>query len=393
MASTHHHSRYTAPQQSSQNERRLPSIKDLNFQYRSPQGSSVTQPELPTQEYPATPRHSSAWSSRSVPISSQAVQQHHHQQHTPPLSAGHDVPKDQDYPSKQENGGYVHPGIPLSAQVAPLPGAVNIGNPRGDDSPHSPNQLKRSRTTSNVPVPRDIRQSHVIFNFLPVFYSLTIVRHISRNMRLTPLPPSLRPPTLIRQFPQVYPDSHPMPHILRPTNRCSNIPWPFPPILDMLPTSMRTYKPVSPSCILSILHSRPIQTHTPLQDLRSPHLLHRVHGVNLILNSSIRRSLRPISYHPLRNSNMPNSHRTINNNPPYPQLLLTWCSIIINPLTKILILPFNTIRFNNNPRLNNNNNSSNSNSNYPLLLEPPLLFQPPLIPVIHMPSMNPTDSP
>ena len=169
MTSTHHHSRYTAPQQNSQNERRLPSIKDLNFQYRSPQGS-VAQAELPTQEYPTTPRHSSAWGSRSIPVS---VQQHHQQQHTPPLSAGHDVPKELEYPSKQENGGYVHPGIPLSAQVAPLPGAVNIGNPRTDDSPHSPNQLKRSRTASaNVPVPRDIRQSHVISPF-PIFFWFT----------------------------------------------------------------------------------------------------------------------------------------------------------------------------------------------------------------------------
>ena len=167
MASTHH-SRYTAPQQNSQNERRLPSIKDLNFQYRSPQGGPA-QPDQQSQEYPTTPRHSSNWAPRSVPISTQAV---HQQQHTPPLSAGHDVQKEVEYPSKQENGGYVHPGIPLSAQVAPLPGAVNT---RIEDSPHSPNQLKRSRTAStNVPVPRDIRQSHVISNkFSFLFFFLT----------------------------------------------------------------------------------------------------------------------------------------------------------------------------------------------------------------------------
>ena len=172
MTSTH--SRFTAPQQISQNERRLPSIKDLNFQYRSPQGN-LTHTELPQQEYPPTPRHSSAWGPRSIPnppVSAQPIQQHHQQQHTPPLSAGHDVAKELEYPSKQENGGYVHPGLPLSAQVTPLPGAVNIGNPRGDDSPHSPNHLKRHRTAStNVPVPRDIRPSqHVILcsphNFL-----------------------------------------------------------------------------------------------------------------------------------------------------------------------------------------------------------------------------------
>ena len=166
----HHHSRYTATPQTSQNERRLPSIKDLNFQYRSPQGSVVTQTELPpTQEYPTTPRHSSAWGSRNPPPSAQSLPQHHQQQHTPPLSAGHDVPKELEYPSKQENGGYVHPGIPLSAQVAPLPGAVNT---RSDDPPHSPNQLKRSRTAStNVSVPRDIRQSHVIPSiYLSIFF-------------------------------------------------------------------------------------------------------------------------------------------------------------------------------------------------------------------------------
>lgn len=222
---------------------------------------------------------------------------------------------------------------------------------------------------------------------------------LSLNILLTLLPLSLRRPILIHQFPQDYPDSHLMPpQILHPMNRCSTIPWPFPPILDMPPTSMHTYKPVSLSCIHSIhsmLHNRPIQTHTLPQGLPLPHLLHRVLGVKLILNSSIRHSLRPISYHPLRNNNsMPNSHRTINNNLPYPLLLLTWYSIIIiNPLTKILILLFNTIRFNHNPPLllNNNNNFNHNSSNYPSL-EPPLLFQPPLIPVIHMPSMNPTDN-
>ena len=211
---------------------------------------------------------------------------------------------------------------------------------------------------------------------------------LSLNILLTPPPPSLRRPTLIRQFPQDYPASHLMPHILHPTTRCSIL-WPFPPILH-IPTSMRTYNPVSPLCTL---HSRLIQTHTPPQGLRPPPLLHRGLGVNLILNSSIPR------YHPLHNPNMPNSHPTINNS--NPQLLLTWSSIIIiNPLTKILILLSNTIRFNNNNNplnnnnnTNNNNNSNHNNSNYPLLLEPPPSFQPLLIPVIHMPSMNLTGSP
>ena len=163
------HSRFTTPQQ---NERRLPSIKDLNFQYRSPQGG-FTQSELPTQEYPTPPRHPSTWPTRNQPVSTQSLQQHHHQQHTPPLSAGHDVPKETEYPSKQENGGYVHPGLPLSAQLTPLPGAVNIGHPRTDDPP---NQLKRSRTApTNVPVPRDIRPSHVTSIFFNLFFLIFFI--------------------------------------------------------------------------------------------------------------------------------------------------------------------------------------------------------------------------
>lgn len=169
MTSTHHHPRFTTPQQ---NERRLPSIKDLNFSYRSPPQGSFVNTELPTQqEYPTTPR---TWPSRNQ--TTQAVH-YHQQQHTPPLSAGHDVPpKDAEYPSKQENGGYVHPGLPLSAQVNPLPGAVNIGNPRPDDPSHSPNQLKRSRTVStNLPVSRDVRPSHVISYPTPLFFFYSFI--------------------------------------------------------------------------------------------------------------------------------------------------------------------------------------------------------------------------
>ena len=216
-------------------------------------------------------------------------------------------------------------------------------------------------------------------------------------MLLTPQPLSLRLPTLIQQFPQLY---NLMPHILHPTTRCSIILWPFPPILLMPHTSMRTYKPVNLSCTHSI-HS---QTHIHHQGHHPPHPLLRVLGVNLILNSSIH-SLPPISYRPLRNNNMSNSHRTINNNNnnlPYPRLLLTWYStIIINHPTKILIHLCNTIQFNNkllllllnnNNSYNNNSNFSHNSSNHQLLLEPPQLFQLPLIAVIHMLLMNPTDN-
>ncbi|KIM40529.1 hypothetical protein M413DRAFT_445974 [Hebeloma cylindrosporum] len=159
MTSAH---RYSLP---SQNESvRLPSLKDLNFQYRSqpPQDSPNTQQD----HAPPPARHPSSWgrSNQNPPPSNPSIsslQSHPHQQHTPPLSAGaHEnvVPK-VEYPSKHENGGYAHPGLPLSAQVTQVPGSVNTG--RNEDSPHSPNNSKRARTTTNMgSSSRDVRASH-----------------------------------------------------------------------------------------------------------------------------------------------------------------------------------------------------------------------------------------
>lgn len=178
MTSAH---RYSLP---SQNESfRLPSLKDLNFQYRSPNGAAP-QPQPPQdspnaqQDHPLPTRHASSWgrSSQNPPPSNPSIsslQSHPHQQHTPPLSAGaHEnvVPK-VEYPSKHENGGYAHPGLPLSAQVTPVPGSVNTG--RSEDSSHSANNSKRARTTTNMSTSsRDVRASHVTFEvyFFQHFY-------------------------------------------------------------------------------------------------------------------------------------------------------------------------------------------------------------------------------
>jgi len=219
-------------------------------------------------------------------------------------------------------------------------------------------------------------------------------------MLLIPLHHSLQRLPLMLQFPQDCQDSHLKPTMQRlphRMSRCSTIPWLFQLILDMLPTNMRTCKPASLSCIHNILHNRLIQTHTPLQVLRPLPLPlpHRDLGVRLILNSSIRRSLRRINYHhPLHhNNNMHNIRHTCFltiNNRRYPLLLLTWCSIIIiNLLIKILILLYNTIHFNNHLR---NNNFSHNSSNYPLL-ELLLLFQQLLIPVVRMLSTNQNATP
>ncbi|KAH9481597.1 GATA zinc finger domain-containing protein 10 [Psilocybe cubensis] len=168
MASAHqHHSRYSLPTvpQSSQSDFRLPSLKDLNFQYRSPSGTS--QPPPPTELVPQQqdhPRHQTTSWGRSVQPtnpSAASVQSHpHQQQHTPPLSAGHEATPKVEYPSKHENGGYAHPGIPLSAQTQPAPASVNITNLRNEDIPHSPIQPTQATKRRNLTETIAARDSH-----------------------------------------------------------------------------------------------------------------------------------------------------------------------------------------------------------------------------------------
>lgn len=184
MAAAHHaaqHSRYSLPAPPNvYDDRRLPSLKDLNFQYRPPVSQEnnipgnglVVDPASAGQEH--APRHSQPWSRASahspvVPIQQHQHQQHHQQQqqhyqhhpqqqHTPPLSNGHDIsaPKPVDYAPKHDGGGYLTPGIPLSAQITPVPGSLSTGT-RGDDA------QKRARTNSatSISIPREGRPIHV----------------------------------------------------------------------------------------------------------------------------------------------------------------------------------------------------------------------------------------
>ncbi|CAA7267053.1 unnamed protein product [Cyclocybe aegerita] len=154
MASAHQHHRYALPPPN-QNDFRLPSLKDLNFTYQSPTGQPDQQQQQ-QQDHQQQQRQHPAWS--RAPPAQQQPPPAPHQQHTPPLSAGHDVATKVDY-SKHENGGYAHPGIPLSAQATPVP--VNIGAPRSEDIAPSPSQPKRSRNASaNMGAPREVRASH-----------------------------------------------------------------------------------------------------------------------------------------------------------------------------------------------------------------------------------------
>ncbi|KAF5372778.1 hypothetical protein D9615_010134 [Tricholomella constricta] len=180
-SSTHHqsaqHSRYSLsiPQNSRDEAVRLPSIKDLNFQYSRRHGSHDGSPHnlnptiAPVDTSIHSQENSARWSRSNVQPQSPSpmpahLQQHHHQhqhqhqhqQHTPPLSAGHEQPKN-DYSSKPDNSGFLTPGMPLSAQSTPVPGSVTIGpGTRGDEAPQS----KRRRSSGNMGAPRDARSPH-----------------------------------------------------------------------------------------------------------------------------------------------------------------------------------------------------------------------------------------
>lgn len=182
MAAAHHapqQPRYALPPPPPNvyNDRRLPSIKDLNFHYtaRPPphaqdpstasNGSLTVEPSNTIQEHP--PRHLQSWtrSSQSVSVSpAMSAQQHPQQQHTPPLSAGHESSAPRiEYAPKHDSAGYLTPGMPLSVQVTPIAGSVTSGpGTRGDEAPHAQSQPKRARTSStSVGVTREVRPTHV----------------------------------------------------------------------------------------------------------------------------------------------------------------------------------------------------------------------------------------
>lgn len=177
------------------NPPKLPSLRDLNF-YR-PSGPQAAlppsqQPEQPVlqPEQPSQPaRHQVVWSrSPANPYaSSSSAAAAAHQQYAPQLSQGHEVTPKVEFPQKHENTGYAHPGMPLSAQTNPVPGSLNSGPSRADDSPNQPKKQRTASTTTS----RDVRGSHVrfflCFEFLQIIKlcsSLMDIRHSTRHMHL-----------------------------------------------------------------------------------------------------------------------------------------------------------------------------------------------------------------
>jgi len=166
MASSTHQQQARYPPVPHQNSRdedlRLPSIKDLNFHHysrRQPQDASQISPadhqDNATRNVPSWPR----------PNQSQSPMHPYQQQHTPPLSAGHDTS-----PPKLDNGGFLTPGMPLSAQSTPVPGSITIGPGARNEDAHHPKRQRRTSDTVNPP--RDGRSPHVSLILCPSSHSI-----------------------------------------------------------------------------------------------------------------------------------------------------------------------------------------------------------------------------
>lgn len=190
MAAAHHaapDSRYShsLPLPTTYENRRLPSLKDLNFPYRRLPPIGQENPPEPTHAPPVSSasaensyqpqghsiRHPEQWrrASSQTAISPAALHHHHHQepqqQHTPPLSAGHNqsTHKMVDYQSRHDTNGYLTPGVPLSAQMASTGAPVNPNIRSGEDLSHlHPSKRARPASSSSlVDVPRDTRPQAV----------------------------------------------------------------------------------------------------------------------------------------------------------------------------------------------------------------------------------------
>lgn len=158
----------------------LPSIKELNFSYRPPDAAVQSHP---TVDSVPQERFSQQWARAPVRVQ----QPHPQQQHTPPLSAGHEMsPKVMEYTQKHDSAGYLTPGIPLSAQVAPIPGAVTTGTRTEDLQAH---QKRRSSGSASVNVTREVHPIHVTLSASLLISLLKTLQRIIQGIILTRLRP------------------------------------------------------------------------------------------------------------------------------------------------------------------------------------------------------------
>ncbi|XP_006459254.1 hypothetical protein AGABI2DRAFT_177253 [Agaricus bisporus var. bisporus H97] len=207
MASAQHaaqHPRYPLNTYSNSDSLRLPSLKDLNF-YRPPPGDPNAPPNDFVQNDVA--RHvqwsrpgQSAPMQPGMPPHSQHAQpqsQPQPQQHSPnSRDMGH-----QPVEYSKHDAVYARPGMPLSAQVAPVLGSVSSGPPaRGDDPPpQSPHQPRRPRPPpANINAARDGRPSHQQQQQQQHQHQHQQQQHQQQQPTASSNPPSVHPSSLLQ---------------------------------------------------------------------------------------------------------------------------------------------------------------------------------------------------
>ena len=143
MTSTYqppHSYSHPPPQSNMSDNVRLPSLKDLNFQYRSP-GSQESPPLAngppPPSEHPRSRHDSGSWVRPPQSINGASV------------PAPHETPKSHLYAAQKAETAYMTPGIPVSQQTGSnVSGANGIPPASRGDAPSQNSKRPRSPAVS-----------------------------------------------------------------------------------------------------------------------------------------------------------------------------------------------------------------------------------------------------
>ncbi|KAK1222885.1 hypothetical protein PQX77_014307 [Marasmius sp. AFHP31] len=289
---------YSLPPPSANDDLRLPSIKDLKFHYPRRQGPPLPNepPSAYEHDHPQpqdrTSRHAQPWQ-RQAPPPTHAISYpaqpppppqsytHPHSSHPqqnispPPPPVAHDPPpKPTEYPGRYDSG-YATPGVPLSAQTAPVPGSVNSGPAVRSEEYHSQPHNKRARTGERTPVipHRDTRPSAA--------HSYTSYNHAAMpppSPYHQPSPSALQSPVHPTHPPHASPSPHETQHPTQPpvpqygsyhhqyppvrsTNVSQSGPPPPPPVQNPTPPAPAPMPPPpQPTHVLTYAQSAPPNT-------------------------------------------------------------------------------------------------------------------------------------
>ncbi|KAF9267991.1 hypothetical protein L218DRAFT_656378 [Marasmius fiardii PR-910] len=301
MAAAHHAAQrpaYSLPPHPSSNsfppdDLRLPSIKDLQFHYpprrqdhpqssEPPPGYEHNHPQPPERavrhpQYwprPHPPHHTTSHTPQGPPQPPPPSNPVHPPQHQQQPPQNHEPPsKPPDYHHRHENNVYATPGLPLSAQTAPVPGSVNSGPAVRNEDHHQHISHKRARTGDRTPVVslRDTRPASTPYHYAPSYQATSMPPPSPYNQSGTSsvVPPSPVHPTHSTPSPHQVQNHPPLPPQQTYTSyhhaQYSQPPPPPPPRSTNVPHPIPVSAPPPPSVQTPTTPLPPTPTSAPAQ--------------------------------------------------------------------------------------------------------------------------------